>query len=225
MKLHALLGYPVWKLCELVKNSSASFLCIQEAYIISTISQFESDSKMCTFEVHLCMMSGQLILSGRPFNTFSMARLKILQLRLTLTPLFTATHAFLISLSPFFFMICDWGSPSFLYRPTAEESRTMIGVFCLFSWPSIYVSYWFTVICEILKNGKFLFPWIVIWIFFYFLRFVTRNTSPPFLMFWSMEKVFKIDLNLQKKNSSIFICIFKEVFASRASLLIVIIIM
>ena len=50
--------------------------------------------KMCTFEVHLCMMSGQLILSGKPFNTFSMAILKILQLRLTLTPFFTATHAF-----------------------------------------------------------------------------------------------------------------------------------
>ena len=46
---------------------------------------------MCTFEVHLCMMSGQLILSGKPFNTFSMASLKILQLRLTLTPLFTTT--------------------------------------------------------------------------------------------------------------------------------------
>ena len=46
---------------------------------------------MCTFEVHLCMMSGQLILSGKNFNTFSMARLKIFQLRLTLTPLFTTT--------------------------------------------------------------------------------------------------------------------------------------
>ena len=34
------------------------------------------------------------ILSGKPFNTFSMARLKTLQFRLTLTPLFTATHAF-----------------------------------------------------------------------------------------------------------------------------------
>jgi hypothetical protein len=65
--------------------------------------------KMCTFEVHLCMISGQLILSGKPFNTFSMARLNILQLRLTLTPLFTATHAFFF-LSPFFSpMICDWG--------------------------------------------------------------------------------------------------------------------
>jgi hypothetical protein len=58
--------------------------------------------KMCTFEVHLCMMSGQLILSGKPFNTFSMARLKILQLRLTPTPPFTATHAFFFSLTIFF---------------------------------------------------------------------------------------------------------------------------
>ena len=29
--------------CQTLKNSSASFLCIQETYIISTISQFESD--------------------------------------------------------------------------------------------------------------------------------------------------------------------------------------
>jgi hypothetical protein len=48
--------------------------------------------KMCTFEVHLCMMSEQLILSGKPFSTFSMARLKILQLRLTLIPLSTTTN-------------------------------------------------------------------------------------------------------------------------------------
>ena len=65
--------------------------------------------KMCTFEVHLCMMSGQLILSGKPFNTFSMARLTILQLRLILTPLFTATHAFIFLSYHFFPMICDWG--------------------------------------------------------------------------------------------------------------------
>jgi hypothetical protein len=37
------------------------------------------------------MMSGKLILSGKPFSTFSMARLKILQLRLTLTPLSNTT--------------------------------------------------------------------------------------------------------------------------------------
>jgi hypothetical protein len=31
--------------CQTLKNSSASFLCIQETYFISTISQFESDYK------------------------------------------------------------------------------------------------------------------------------------------------------------------------------------
>ena len=54
------------------------------------------DSKMCTFEVLLfcvwCLDNWSQILSGKPFNTFSMARLKTLQFHLTLTPLFTATH-------------------------------------------------------------------------------------------------------------------------------------
>ena len=68
-----------------------------------------------------CLDNWSRILSGKPFNTFSMARLRTLQFRLTL---FTATHAFLISLSPFFF------------------SWAVIGVFFSFSWPSIYVSYW-----------------------------------------------------------------------------------
>ena len=45
--------------------------------------------KMCTFEVHLCMMYGQLILSGKPFKHIfhDHGKVKILQLRLTLTPL------------------------------------------------------------------------------------------------------------------------------------------
>jgi hypothetical protein len=112
MKLHALLGYPVsenfvsW--CQTLKNSSASFLCIQETLIISTISQFESDSKMCTLQKCICVwsldnwsqiLSGKpfntfsQILSGKPFNTFSMARLKTLQFRLTLTPLSSDSHS------------------------------------------------------------------------------------------------------------------------------------
>jgi hypothetical protein len=41
-----------------------------------------------------CLDNWSRILSGKPFNTFSRARLKTLQFRLTLTPLFTATHAF-----------------------------------------------------------------------------------------------------------------------------------
>jgi hypothetical protein len=76
---------------------------------------------MCTFEVHLSMISGQLILSGKPFNTFSMARLNILQLCLTITPLFTTTgsyyinpcyhawHAFFFLFNHFPPMICDKG--------------------------------------------------------------------------------------------------------------------
>ena len=153
MKLHALLGYPVSEnfVRYLMKNSSASFLCIQETYIISTISQFRN-LKVIQKCVHLkcicvwCLDNWSRILSGKPFNTFSMARLKTLQFRLTLTPLSSDPHSpfiwpslpfslprmhFLSLFHHFFSMICDWGSP------TAEESRTMIGVFFLFSWPSI----------------------------------------------------------------------------------------
>jgi hypothetical protein len=122
-----------------------------------------------------CLDNWSRILSGKPFNIFSMASLKTLQFRLTLTPLFTATHAFLISLSPFFFIICDWGSPCFLCRRTADESRTMIGVFFLFWWPSIYVSYLFTVICKILKKANFNFRESWFGFFFYFLRCASVN--------------------------------------------------
>ena len=60
-----------------------------------------------------CLDNWSRILSSKSLNTFSMARLKTLQFRLTLTPLFTATHAFLFLSFTIFFMICDWGSPSF----------------------------------------------------------------------------------------------------------------
>ena len=64
-----------------------------------------------------CLDNWSRILSDKPFNTFSMARLKTMQFRLTLTPLFTATHGFFVSLfHHFVFMICDWSSPSFLCR-------------------------------------------------------------------------------------------------------------
>jgi hypothetical protein len=119
----------LWKFCELVSNIEEQ-LCIVFMYTgnlyhlhdlaTQALVSFKNPplqvsrnlkviKKMCTFEVHLCMMSGQLILSGKPFNTFSMARLTILQLRLTLTPLFTATHAFIFLSYHFFPMICDWG--------------------------------------------------------------------------------------------------------------------
>jgi hypothetical protein len=67
--LHALLGHPVsenfvsW--CQTLKNSSASFLCIQETYRSSPRSRNLKVIQKCVyfilFEVHLCMMSGQLI--------------------------------------------------------------------------------------------------------------------------------------------------------------------
>ena len=81
--------------------------------------------KMCTFEVLLfcvwCLDNWSRILSGKPFNTFSMARLNILQLCLTITPLFTTTgsyyinpcyhawHAFFFLFNHFPPMICDKG--------------------------------------------------------------------------------------------------------------------
>ena len=108
MKLHPLLGHPVsenfvsW--CQTLKNIVFMFvktLTLNKTFFILYVYRKPIPSprsrnlkvikKMCTFEVHLCMMSGQLILSGKPFNTFSMARLNILQLRLTLTLLFTTT--------------------------------------------------------------------------------------------------------------------------------------
>jgi hypothetical protein len=64
-----------------------------------------------------CLDNWSRILSGKPFNTFSMARLKTLQYRLTLTPLFTCHACIFFSIfHHFFFMICDRGSPSFLCR-------------------------------------------------------------------------------------------------------------
>ena len=108
-----------------------------------------------------CLDNWSRILSGNHFNTFSMARLNI--------AISSNPH------SPFHCHACIFFFHHFFHD-------LWLGYFFLFSWPSIYVSYWFTVICEILKNVKFYFPWIVIWMFFYFLRFVTK-TPPPFLSF------------------------------------------
>jgi hypothetical protein len=70
-------------------------------------------------------------------------------------------------------MICDWGIWFILVRT------------------SIYGSYWYTVICEILKNGKYYFLWIVIWIFLKLTEICDQNPHPsPFLKFSSIEKVF-----------------------------------
>jgi hypothetical protein len=99
-----------------------------------------------SFDLNLWCLDNwsRILLSGKHFSTLSMARLKTLQFRLTLTPLFTATHGFFFLFHHFF----SWSMIGVVRVSSAV-------VFFLFSWPSISVSYWFTVICEILKNGKF----------------------------------------------------------------------
>jgi hypothetical protein len=69
VKLHALLGYHVsenfvvW--CQTLKISSASFLFIQETYRSTPRSRnlkvIQKYVHFNRFEVHLCMISGQLI--------------------------------------------------------------------------------------------------------------------------------------------------------------------
>jgi hypothetical protein len=80
-----------------------------------------------------------------------------------------------------------------------------LGYFFLFSWPSIYVSYWFTKFSKT-ANFNFRESWFVF--FFIFWDSWPETPSPLLLKFSYMEKVFKIDLNLQTFFSSIFICIF-----------------
>ena len=128
----------LWKLCELVSNVEKQ-LCIVFMYTGTPIS-----SPVIHKYVHLkcfcvwCLDNWSRILSGKPFNTFSMARLKTLQFHLTLTPLFTATHTLFFSLFHHFFHD--------LWLGYLVYSRVTLDLWLL---------YWFTVFCEILKNGKY----------------------------------------------------------------------
>ena len=91
--------------CQTLKKSSASFISSPRSRNLKVIKKCVHLKCICVW----CLDSWSQILSCKPVNTFSMARLKILQLRLTLTPLFTATHAFIFLSYHFFSMICDWG--------------------------------------------------------------------------------------------------------------------
>jgi hypothetical protein len=112
MKLHALLGHPVsenfvsW--CQTLKNSSASFLCIQETYNhlhdLAIWKWFKNVYIWSAF-VLWCLDNWSRILSGKPFNTFSMA---VFGLTLT-TPFHCHAYIFISLFHHFFFMICDWG--------------------------------------------------------------------------------------------------------------------
>jgi hypothetical protein len=65
--------------------------CTLKNDVIVTVSMKRSFLVAHDFDIRIFLMSGQLILSGKPFNTFSMARLKILQLHLPLSPLSNTT--------------------------------------------------------------------------------------------------------------------------------------
>jgi hypothetical protein len=116
-------------------------------------------------------MSGQLILSGKPFNTFSMARLNILQLRLTLTLLFTTTK-----------------DPTTVYKSLLP---CMACIFFLSHYISVIGVFFFilvTLLLCLLLIYRYLWnfqKWqILISVnreldFLHFQRFVTRTPNPP----------------------------------------------
>ena len=170
MKLHALLCHPVsenfvsW--CQTLKNSSASFLCIQETYRSSPRSRNLKVIQKCvqyiSFDLKCicvwCLDNWSRILTGKPFNTFYTARLKALQFRLILTPLFTATQAFFFSL---FHNFCSW---------------SVIGVVRDSAALPLYFFYSRDPQFNLCRN--FHESWFGY--FFNFLRFLTRNPPPLF---------------------------------------------
>jgi hypothetical protein len=106
MILHALLGHPVsenfvnW--CQTLKNSSASFLCIQEhLFHLPWLKKCVHLNCFCfvydvlTTDLGICLVS---LLTHCPWQG-----LKTLQFHLTLTPLFNATHTSVFSLFHHFF--------------------------------------------------------------------------------------------------------------------------
>ena len=95
------------------------FYVYRNIYFISRVQKCVYLKCFCAW----CLDNWSWGLSGKPFNTFSMTRLKTLQFHLTLTPLFTATHTLFCRSFTIFFMICDWG------------------IWFILVWPLIYGSY------------------------------------------------------------------------------------
>jgi hypothetical protein len=190
MKLHALLGHPIsenfvsW--CQTLKNSSASFLCIQEH--LFHLPWFKNVYIWSAFV--LCMMSGHWsrILSGKPYNTVSMARLKTLQFHLTLTPLFTATHTlFFLSFTIFFHDL--WLGYLVYFRVTLDLRLILIH-------RDLWNSQKWQILISVNRDLDF----------FLLTEICDQNSPPPFKDFVYWKGVL-IDLNLQTFFSYIFICI------------------
>jgi hypothetical protein len=112
---------------------NAIHMCTLENYVIHVHCKRSFLVGMVYFNWYrsnfLLMDNWSRILSGKPFNTFSMARLKTLQHRLTLTPLFTCHACIFFSIFHHFF---SWSVIGVVRVSSAV-------VFLLFSWPSIYV--------------------------------------------------------------------------------------
>ena len=131
--------------------------------------------------------------TGKPFKTFSMARLKYCNCVWPSLP-FTLPRMHFSFSHHFIPMICDWGI--FFY---SHDPRFM----------SLIDSPWFVKFSK-LPNFNFRESWFG---FFVFSEISDQNPH-PFPKFSSMEKVFKIhvDLNLQTFFSSIFKCILGGIY-------------
>jgi hypothetical protein len=129
--------------------------------------------KMCTFEVHLCMMYGQLILSVKPVNTFSMARLKYCNcvwpsLPFPIPPRILLYKSLLPHMVCIFFslrvshhfppMICDWNGLFFFILVTLHLCLLLIRSY-------LWNSQKWQILISVNRDSDF----------FYFLRFVTRK--------------------------------------------------
>ena len=103
----------------------------------------------------------------------------------------------------------DWSSPSFLCRRRQRDLGLWLGYFFYSPDPrfmSLIDSPWFVKFSK-MSNFNFRESWFG-FIFLFFWDSVQKNPLPLlFLKFSSMEKVFKIYINLQTFFSSIFICI------------------
>ena len=186
-------SFCLWKLCVLV-SSNEEQLCILFMYtwnlsIISTISQFESDSKMCTFhliwsafvcdvwttDLGFCQVS---LLTHFPWQGLKHCNFVWLQLPFSLPGM-----DFVPSLSPFFFMFCDWGSPSFLC-PRIVFIFVTLDLCLLLIYRDLWNSRKWQILISNLQSLS-LFPWILIWIFFLIFWDSWPETSPPPFFFLS----------------------------------------
>jgi hypothetical protein len=195
----------LWKLCELVSNIEEQlcivFMYTGNPYHLHDLAIWKWFKNVYIWTVK-CICMSFVWTTDLGFcqvsllNTFSMARLKTLQFRLTLTSPFHC-HASISYLS--FTIFFSWSVIGVVRVSSAVRRQRnfelWLGYFFYSRDPrfkSLIDSPWFVKFSK-MANFNFRESWFG---FFYFLRFVTR--TPPFIFkFSSMEKVYKIDLNLQ----------------------------